>query len=175
MSGRSCATLGSRTGSSPPTRHPRPLLLSLEQAHRPALAHHVHRLARLGIQVLISGTWYQAARAGGIKRPSLRDAVVRFNVEGLRPGEPPPRAQGGGLERGRAGRAGRPGPERGEPSRWTPPDLETSKKASLIPSPIGQNLYAQSRKPMDQTRPKPTRPKRVTPSETWYNANFSGF
>ena len=30
----------------------------LEQAHRSALDHHVHRPARLGAPVLISGTWY---------------------------------------------------------------------------------------------------------------------
>ena len=39
-------------------RHPRPLLRRLEQAHRSALAHHVHRTARLGPWVLINGTWY---------------------------------------------------------------------------------------------------------------------
>jgi hypothetical protein len=40
-------------------RHPRPLLRRLEQADRPALAHHVPRIARLGTQVLISRTWYK--------------------------------------------------------------------------------------------------------------------
>src|SRR4051795_13697557 len=39
-------------------RHPRPLLRGVEQAHRSALAHHVHRTARLGSPVLINGTWY---------------------------------------------------------------------------------------------------------------------
>ena len=39
-------------------RHPRPLLRRVEQAHRSALAHHVHRPARLGSPVLINGTWY---------------------------------------------------------------------------------------------------------------------
>jgi len=37
-------------------RHPRPLLLRLEQAYRPAVAHHIHRHARLEVQVLINGT-----------------------------------------------------------------------------------------------------------------------
>jgi len=37
-------------------RYPRPLLPRLEQAGRPALDHHVHRLARLGASVLISDT-----------------------------------------------------------------------------------------------------------------------
>src|SRR6266576_3362638 len=35
-----------------------PLLPRLEQAGRPALDHHVHRLARLGASVLISESWY---------------------------------------------------------------------------------------------------------------------
>ena len=38
-------------------KHRRPLLLRLEQAHRSALAHHVHRNARLGPCVLISESW----------------------------------------------------------------------------------------------------------------------
>src|SRR5215210_1886922 len=39
-------------------RHPRSLLRRLEQAHRPTLAHYVHRPAGLGSPVLINGTWY---------------------------------------------------------------------------------------------------------------------
>jgi len=35
------------------------LLCGLEQAHRSALAHHVHRVAPMGPRVLISGTWYE--------------------------------------------------------------------------------------------------------------------
>jgi putative transposase len=34
------------------------LLRGREQAHRSALAYHVHRITRLGSSVLISGTWY---------------------------------------------------------------------------------------------------------------------
>ena len=34
-------------------------LRRLEQAHQPTLAHHVHRIARLGIQVMILETWYK--------------------------------------------------------------------------------------------------------------------
>src|SRR4051812_27591931 len=41
-------------------RHPRSLLRGVEQTHRPALAHHVHRPARLGSPVLINGTWYKS-------------------------------------------------------------------------------------------------------------------
>src|SRR3954451_21672000 len=41
-------------------RPPRPLLCSLEQARRPALAYHDHRPARLGISVLINEAWYNS-------------------------------------------------------------------------------------------------------------------
>jgi hypothetical protein len=44
-------------------RRRRLLLPCLEQAHRSAVAHHVHRTARLGARVLISGTWYSADSA----------------------------------------------------------------------------------------------------------------
>src|SRR4029450_11204899 len=44
-------------------RHPRPLLRGVEQAHRSALAHHVHRTARLGLPVLITRTWYDTSSA----------------------------------------------------------------------------------------------------------------
>ena len=54
------ARTGSPTGSSPPTAtssiH---CLRGVEQAHGSALAHHVHRTARLGSPVLINGTWYK--------------------------------------------------------------------------------------------------------------------
>src|SRR6202140_2046434 len=40
-------------------RHPRTLLLCLEQARRPAVDHYVDRIARLGTPVLINGTWYK--------------------------------------------------------------------------------------------------------------------
>src|SRR5271166_3359704 len=41
-------------------RHRRPLLRDLEQARRSTLADHVHRNARLGLQVLIRESWYNA-------------------------------------------------------------------------------------------------------------------
>jgi hypothetical protein len=34
------------------------LLCGMEQARRPALAHHVHRTAPMGPRVLINGIWY---------------------------------------------------------------------------------------------------------------------
>src|SRR5207253_3750666 len=43
-------------------RYPRPLLPRLEQAGRPALDDHVHRLARLGASVLISESWYYTVK-----------------------------------------------------------------------------------------------------------------
>src|SRR5207245_11263292 len=45
-------------------RHPRTLLRCLEQPRRPALDHHVHRPARLGTPVLISGIWYKRLMVG---------------------------------------------------------------------------------------------------------------
>jgi len=39
---------------------------------------------------------------------------------------------------------------------------------TIIPSPGDQNLWAQSLRPMDMTCLKPVKPKRVTPSGTWY-------
>jgi hypothetical protein len=36
------------------------LLCRVEQARRPALADHVHRIARMGAPVLINGIWYKA-------------------------------------------------------------------------------------------------------------------
>jgi len=40
-------------------RHPRSLLLRLEQAHRYALEDNVHRDKRMGLSVVISETWYK--------------------------------------------------------------------------------------------------------------------
>ena len=57
-SGSSCATTGCPTGVQILRRHRRPLLRRLEQARRSALAHHVHRTARLGPGFMISESWY---------------------------------------------------------------------------------------------------------------------
>src|ERR687898_1161478 len=51
-----------------------------------------------------------AARAAGIERPALRDAVLRFNAEGL--AGLVDRPYGRRPERGRAGGAGQPHPAR---------------------------------------------------------------
>src|SRR6476660_8445724 len=74
-------------------RHPRPLLRGVEQAHRSALAHHVHRPARLGLPVLITRTWYKAPRqvlsvcpgtSCGIAEPSQHEADRGKAEEGER-------------------------------------------------------------------------------------------
>lgn len=70
-----------------------------------------------------------AARAAGIERQSLRDAVLRFNAEGLaglvdRPnGRRPERLTDGEQAALVAHVLRGPDPERGEPSSWTLPDL----------------------------------------------------
>ena len=43
-------------------RHRRPLLLRLEQAYRYALENHLHRNKKVGLSVVISGTWYKTER-----------------------------------------------------------------------------------------------------------------
>ncbi len=71
----------------------------------------------------------QAARAAGIERQSLRDAVLRFNAEGLaglvdRPYGRRPERLTEGEQAVLVNRILRgPDPERGEPSSWTLPDL----------------------------------------------------
>src|SRR6185312_16890542 len=42
------------------------------------------------------------------------------------------------------------------------------RSPGALPSPGDQNLWAQSLRPMDMTCLKPVKPKRVTPSGTWY-------
>ena len=70
-----------------------------------------------------------AARAAGIERQSLRDAVLRFNVEGLaglvdRPnGRRPERLTDGEQAALVAHVLRGPDPARGEPSSWALPDL----------------------------------------------------
>ena len=52
------------------------VLRGLEQTDRPALAHHVHRNARMGPPVLISESWYKpkrrAAFLGNVEATFLR-------------------------------------------------------------------------------------------------------
>ncbi len=71
----------------------------------------------------------EAARAAGIERQSLRDAVVRFNAEGLaglidRPRGGRPEVLSEGEQAALVAYVLRgPDPEKGEPSSWTLPDL----------------------------------------------------
>src|SRR5207302_10628688 len=50
-------------------RSRRPLLCGMEQARRPALAHHVHRTAPMGPRVLIIGIWYKERFVAPISNP----------------------------------------------------------------------------------------------------------
>src|SRR3954463_3307957 len=85
----------------PPTL-PRPLLRGVEQAHGPALAHHVHRTAGLGSPVLINETWYKLlfrwsepiedGNVAGTARLSIKN-VRRLRERTGCPESPPPRSQ----------------------------------------------------------------------------------
>ena len=87
----------------------------------------------------------QAARAAGIERQSLRDAVLRFNAEGLaglsdRPyGRRPERLSDGEQSALVAHVLRGPNPERGEPSNWTLPDL-----CRFIETRFGKTMCPQS-------------------------------
>src|SRR5208282_1899379 len=63
-----------------------PLLRGLEQARRSTLADHVHRNARLGLQVLIIETWYKSdeARAGWVKNYEVGSGLATGGVDELR-------------------------------------------------------------------------------------------
>ena len=109
----------------------------------------------------------EAARAAGIERQALRDAVLRFNAEGLtglvdRPyGRRPERLSEGEqavlvnhILRG-------PDPERGEPSSWTLPDL-----CRFIEERFGKTMGPQSmsrvvrRLGLSKQKARPVHPQR---------------
>jgi transposase len=87
----------------------------------------------------------EAARAAGIERQSLCDAVKRFNAEGWaglydRPkGHARPRLDEAELVELKAHILAGPDPERGEPSAWTLPDL-----CRFIEARFGKTLVPQS-------------------------------
>src|ERR1019366_10265536 len=59
-------------------RHRRPLLRRLEQTRRSTLEDHVHRPARLGLQVVIRESWYEGVVA-------IADYPLEaFDVDGAR-------------------------------------------------------------------------------------------
>ena len=110
-----------------------------------------------------------AARTAGIERQALRDAVLRFNTEGL-PGL---------IDRPCAGRPERlsegeqaalvayvlrgPDPERDEPSSWTLPDL-----CRFIEARFGKSMLPQSmsrvvrRLGLSRQKARPVHPRRDT-------------
>jgi transposase len=109
----------------------------------------------------------QAARAAGIERQSLRDAVLRFNAEGLaglldRPHGHRPEVLSEGeqamlVHRVLVG----PAPERGEQSSWTLPDL-----CRFIEERFGKTMCPQSmsrvvrRLGLSKQKARPVHPKR---------------
>jgi transposase len=109
----------------------------------------------------------QAARAAGIERQSLRDAVVRFNVEGLgglvdRPHGHRPEVLSEGEQAVLVNRVLRgPDPERGEPSSWTLPDL-----CRFIEDRFGKTMCPQSmsrvvrRLGLSRQKARPVHPRR---------------
>src|SRR6266516_1311037 len=68
-------------------RSRRPLLCGMEQARRPALAHHVHRTAPMGPRVLINGIWYNSAAC--LRNSSTSPAPHRVSIRTLRPSVQP--------------------------------------------------------------------------------------
>src|SRR5918994_6743693 len=108
-----------------------------------------------------------AARAAGIKRPALRDAVLRFNAEGLagwmdRPYGRRPERLTEGEQAVLVNRILRgPDPERGEPSSWTLPDL-----CRFIEKRFGKSMGPQSmsrgvrRLGLSKPKARPVHPQR---------------
>jgi transposase len=108
-----------------------------------------------------------AARAAGIERQALRDAVVRFNAEGLaglidRPsGRRPERLSDAEqavlvnhILRG-------PDPDRGEPCAWTLPDLCRFVEARFDKRMCPQSMSRVGRRlGLSQQKARPVHPKR---------------
>jgi transposase len=109
----------------------------------------------------------EAARAAGIERQLLRDAVVRFNTEGLaglinRPGGRRPERLTEGEQAVLVNRILRgPDPEKGEPSRWTLPGL-----CRFIEERFGKTMLPQSmsrvvrRLGLSKQKARPVHPQR---------------
>jgi transposase len=108
-----------------------------------------------------------AARAAGIERQALRDAVVRFNAEGLsglvdRPYGRRPERLTEGEQAALVNRVLRgPDPERGEPSSWTLPDL-----CRFVEERFGKTMRPQSmsrvvrRLGLSRQKARPVHPQR---------------
>jgi putative transposase len=106
-----------------------------------------------------------AARAAGIERQSLRDAVIRFNAEGLSGLVDRPHGHRREVLSEQAMLVHRvlvgPDPERGEPSSWTLPDL-----CRFIEERFGKTMCPQSmsrvvrRLGLSRQKARPVHPKR---------------
>ena len=138
----------------------------LRQHARKARGRTVQRL--LAIAHALEGmTRAEAARAAGIERQSLRDAVIRFNIEGLnglvdRPRQGRPERLTDGEQAALVARIlGGPDPERGEPSSWTLSDL-----CRFIEARFGKTMCPQSmsrvvrRLGLSRHKARPVHPKR---------------
>jgi len=123
----------------------------------------------------------EAARAAGIERQSLRDAVVRFNAEGLaglvdRPHGHRPEVLNDGEQAILLNRVFRgPDAERGEPSSWTLPDL-----CRFIEARFGKTMGPQSmsrvvrRLGLSKQKARPVHPKRdARAAETFAKRGFA--
>ncbi len=109
----------------------------------------------------------EAARAAGIERQALRDAVLRFNAEGLaglvdRPYGRRPERLSEGEQAVLINRILRgPDPEPGEPSSWTLPDL-----CRFIEERFGKTMGPQSmsrvvrRLGLSRQKARPVHPRR---------------
>jgi len=108
-----------------------------------------------------------AARAVGIERQSLCDAIKRYNAEGVaglydRPkGHAPQRLTAEELAQLKAQILTGPDPEKGEPSNWTLPDLcrfvEGSFNKRLVPQSMSRVVR---RMGLSKQKTRPVHPKR---------------
>lgn len=125
-------------------------------------------LRMLAIANALSGmSRAEAARAAGIERQALCDAVKRFNAEGLaglhdRPkGHAPARLTAEELRQLKAHILAGPDPERGEPSSWTLPDLcrfiEASFSKTLVPQSMSRVVR---RMGLSRQKARPVHPQR---------------
>jgi transposase len=108
-----------------------------------------------------------AARAAGIERQSLCDAIKRFNAEGWaglydRPkGHVRPRLDADELTQLKAHILAGPDPEKGEPSSWTLPDLCRFIEARFAKTMVPQSMSRVVRGlGLSRQKARPVHPKR---------------
>jgi transposase len=109
----------------------------------------------------------EAARAAGIERQALRDAVVRFNAEGLaglidRPNGRRPERLSEAEQAVLVNHVLRgPDPDRGEPSAWTLPDLCRFIEARFSKTMGPQSMSRVVRRlGLSKQKARPVHPKR---------------